>query len=117
VRRTLAISLLMLFLLPFAQPLFGASAEQATVPVCCRKNGKHHCMMASRSPQRIIGQKCPFHIFPPAVSVVPSFAPSTSASVFAGIVQHPVVTPQVGARQRVSYDRTRQKRGPPVFSI
>lgn len=108
----------MLFLLPFAQPLFGASAEQATVPVCCRKNGKHHCMMASRSPQtRIIGVECPYHMFPPAVMVVPSFAPSTSASVFAGIVQHPVVTPQVEARQRVSFDRTRQKRGPPAFSI
>jgi hypothetical protein len=114
----LAISLLMLFMLPFAMPLFGAPADQASVPVCCRRNGKHHCMMASHGTQtRAIGTKCPYHIFPPAVMVVPTFAPSTAASVFAGVVQHPVVTPQVEARQRVSFDRTRQKRGPPVLSL
>jgi hypothetical protein len=113
----LAISLLMLFMLPFAMPLYGATAEQASVPVCCRRSGTHHCMMASHSSNRVIGQKCPYHIFPPATMVVPTFAPSTAASVFAGVVRHPVVTPQVEARQRVSFDRSRQKRGPPALSL
>lgn len=114
----LAISLLMLFMLPFAMPLFGATADQASVPVCCRRSGKHHCMMASHSTQsRVIGTECPYHILPPAVMVVPTFAPSTAASIFAGVLRHPVVTPQVEARQRVSFDRSRQKRGPPLLSL
>lgn len=113
----LAISLLMLFGLPFVLPLFGASAVEATLPACCRRNGKHHCMMYMAWSQdrafRTIREKCPYSIAPPAVLVVRSFAPSTAASVFAGITRHPAAIPQVEAQLRVSFDRARQKRGPP----
>lgn len=120
VRRALAISLLTLFLLPFALPLFGASARQTDLPACCRRNGKHHCMMSmvsSRMQTRIIGVKCPYRIVPPAVMVAPPYAPAPAASIFAGVTRHPAVAPQVEALRRVSLDRARQKRGPPAIFI
>ncbi|MGB7188624.1 MAG: hypothetical protein WBD10_00675 [Acidobacteriaceae bacterium] len=119
VRRILAISLLMLFALPFTMPLFGAEGTAASVPACCRRNGKHHCVMSMGSSRDssapIVWQKCPYSIMPPAVLVLPSFTPSPSASIFAGVTRHPAVSAQVEARQRVSFDRARQKRGPPAF--
>jgi hypothetical protein len=118
VRRMLAISLLILFALPITLPLFGADAAAASVPACCRRNGKHHCMMSMGSSRDssllIIWQKCPYSVTPPAVSVLPSLAPSPSASIFAGVRRHPAAAAQVEARQRVSFDRSRQKRGPPA---
>jgi hypothetical protein len=119
VRRLLAISLLMLFALPFALPLFGASAAEANLPLCCRRNGKHHCaMMDMDSPQgpsmSTVSEKCPYSIVPPAILVLPTFTPSTAASVFAGITRHPAAAPQTEAQRRISFDRSRQKRGPPT---
>lgn len=101
-------------MLPFGLPLFGATASEASVPVCCRRSGKHHCMMSMNSHIRTVGERCPFHVLPPAAMVVPTFAPSASASIFAEVVRHPAVAPQVEARQRISFDRSRQKRGPPA---
>jgi hypothetical protein len=119
VRRLLAISLLMLFGLPFALPFFGEKAAEASLPVCCRRDGKHRCAMATMDPSqgssmRTIGEKCPYSIAPPAILVLPTFTPSIAASVFAGITQHPAVAAQAEAQRRVSFDRTRQKRGPPT---
>lgn len=115
----LAIPLLILFMLPFALPFLGASAEAASVPACCRRNGKHHCMMkldaTRRSSTSIVGEPCPYSSQQPAILVPPSFAPSTSASVFAGITRHPAAAPQAEAQQRISFDRSRQKRGPPAL--
>ncbi|MGC2163529.1 MAG: hypothetical protein WA634_16590 [Silvibacterium sp.] len=117
-RRLLAISLLMLFTAPFVMPLFGTSTAESTVPACCRRNGKHHCMMNMAWSQdrtfRTVGEKCPYSIAPPAILVLPSFKPSAAASVFAGITRHPAVVPQTEAQFRVSFDRSRQKRGPPA---
>ncbi|MFZ0663221.1 MAG: hypothetical protein WAM66_11055 [Acidobacteriaceae bacterium] len=117
-RRILAIPLLILFILPFALPLFGTSVAEAAVPACCRRNGKHHCMMYMEWSQRrsftTVREKCPYSIVPPAILVLHSFAPFPSASVFAGVTRHPAVSPQVEAQQRVSFDRTCQKRGPPA---
>lgn len=119
VRRLLAISLLILFGLPFALPLFGARAAEAELPLCCRRNGKHHCaMMGSIDPERgpsmrTVADKCPYSIAPPAILVLPSFTPPTAASVFAGITRHPAIAAQSEAQRRISFDRARQKRGPP----
>jgi hypothetical protein len=122
VRRLLAISLLTLFALPFALPLFANSASDANLPVCCRRDGKHHCaaMVVGRSQStsmRTVGEKCPYSIAPPAILVLPSFRPSTAASIFAAIVQHPAAAPQIEAQWRISFDRSRQKRGPPAQSV
>jgi hypothetical protein len=119
VRRLLAISLLLLFGLPFTLPLFGASAAESNLPLCCRRDGKHHCAMiamdSSQGPStRNVSEKCPYSIAPPAIVVLHSFKPSTAASVFAGIARHPAAAPQTEAQRRISFDRSRQKRGPPA---
>jgi hypothetical protein len=117
-RRCLAIPMVLLFLLPFVSALFGASDAEAGVPACCRRDGKHHCAMlaAPSLPDKGVGsirEKCPYTPAALTVVVLPSFAPSTAAAIFAGVVQHTSVAPQTSARGRVSYNRSRQKRGPP----
>jgi hypothetical protein len=119
VRRLLAISMLMFFGLPFALPLFGARAAEASLPICCRRNGKHHCAMASMDSYTgrstsIVTERCPYSTATPPMLVLRSFTPTTAASVFAGIAHHPAISAQTEAQWRVSFDRTRQKRGPPI---
>lgn len=116
-RRALSISLLLLLMAPAIVPLLGTQAAEDTLPACCRRNGKHHCMMSMAFMQdqafRTINEKCPYNLAPPAVIVLPPYTPSAPASIFAGILRHPSVVPQTEAQQRVSFDRSRQKRGPP----
>lgn len=115
-RRAFAIPLLLFFMLPIALPFFSVNAASASVPVCCRRNGKHHCMMmltSRHSKTSQIDERCPYSAVQPAMIVPASYAPSTSASVFAELTQHPSVAPQAEAQQRISFDRSRQKRGPP----
>lgn len=121
-RRLLAISLLTLFALPFALPLFARDAADANLPVCCRRDGKHRCAAMNAASfdgtsMRTVGEKCPYSIALPAILVLPSFQPSSGAAIFAGIVRHPAVAPQIEAQQRISSDPTRQKRGPPSQSV
>jgi hypothetical protein len=122
VRRALAISLMLLFSLPLVTPLFGSAAE-AVIPLCCRRGGKHHCAMPSETTQdsgfgaRAVREKCPYMPAGPAVLVLPSFTPSTAASIYAGITRHPAVSPQTYAQLRISFDRARQKRGPPALLV
>lgn len=119
-RRFLAISLLFLFGLPLVAPLFGDSVAEASLPACCRRDGKHHCELMSTggSDSRGAGavhEKCPYTPAAPAVLVLPSFTPSTAASIFSGITQHPATVAQTEAQLRISFDRSRQKRGPPTL--
>ena len=117
VRRALAISLMVLFSLPLVSSLFGTA--EATVPVCCRRDGRHHCAMPFEESEQGSGahavrEKCPYTPAAPAVVLLPSFKPSPLAMFFAGIAQHPAISPQTDAQRRISFDRTRQKRGPPA---
>ena len=120
VRRLLAISLLFLFSLPLISPLLGDDAE-ASLPACCRRSGKHHCEMpdastaTSRSGAGAVHEKCPFTPAAPAILVLPSFTPPTAAAIFAGIASHPAIAAQTEAQLRISFDRARQKRGPPAL--
>lgn len=122
-RQFLAISLLMLFALPFATPLFGVNAAEAELPACCRRTGKHHCemkvVMAGQQGSLIttVGEKCPYSVAPPAILAAAVYAPSASGSIFAGVARHPAVAAQVEAQLRISFDRARQKRGPPAITL
>jgi len=118
--RTLSAILLTIAMgLPMAAPLF-ASGETA-LPICCRRNGKHHCM-AKMSHAMDLGTtptvslpqtKCPQ--FPKMLGVTSHgrLGFSTSTAVFAGIVSHPALSPQTQSNYRVSLLRSHQKRGPP----
>jgi len=117
VRRLLAISLVLVFGLPLALPMFSAQAAEQNLPACCRRDGRHHCSMpsdGSRSSVSTIGEKCPCAPAAPTFLLHGSFTPSTAAAIFAGITQHPAIFAQTQAQLRVSFDRARQKRGPPL---
>jgi hypothetical protein len=62
-----------------------------------------------------IRDKCPFTREALATLLTARFATSAAGAVFAGIVQQASVVPQAEAQLRVSFDRVRQKRGPPVL--
>ncbi|HEV2463890.1 MAG TPA: hypothetical protein VGT04_08800 [Acidobacteriaceae bacterium] len=64
-----------------------------------------------------IGEKCPYSVAPPATIILPAYTPPASASIFAGISRHPAVAAQVEAQFRISFDRARQKRGPPIVIL
>jgi hypothetical protein len=66
---------------------------------------------------RTFHEKCPYDIAPPAVMVLPPYKPSAPASIFTGIRRQMSVAPQTEAQLRVSFDRTRQKRGPPAQTV
>ena len=119
-KNAIAISLMVLFSLPLVSSLFGTA--EATVPVCCRRDGRHHCAMPPEesnqgSGVQVVREKCPYTPAAPAVVLLPSFKPSPLAMFFAGIAQHPAVFPQTDAQRRISFDRTRQKRGPPLPTV
>jgi len=122
-RRLLSIALLAAFSLPLIAPVLAlASASDANLPACCRRNGTHHCSMlrmqtesSSSTPNfSAIPERCPAY---PAV-ITPAkhgdLAIHTASLIFAGAVSHPSFRPQTIARARVSLDRSRQKRGPPT---
>lgn len=117
-RRLLAIPMLLLFVLPFVSGFFGANAAEASLPACCRRGGQHHCDLMTSQPAGNTGaaairEKCPYSPAALSVVVLPTFAPTTAAAIFAGVQQHGSIAPQTEARRRISFDRARQKRGPP----
>lgn len=126
VRRLIGITLLLLFSAPLISPLLALTASTAAnLPACCRRNGAHHCMMnmdqtessGSAPSLSAIPRKCP--AYPAAVTPIQHGDLSTHAAslIFAEIVSHPSVRTQTAARARVALDRSRQKRGPPSYSL
>jgi hypothetical protein len=124
-RKLIAIALLALFGLPFASTLLAlAPKSEANLPACCRRSGKHHCMMAMAERTKLVGDKPEFGAPPEKCPFAPSHAITVPAhdllgvlsgsAIFAGLVSHPAVYPQTLAQWRINRDRSNQKRGPPT---
>lgn len=118
-RRIIALSLTIIFSWMLMAPLFGPDAD-ANLPPCCRRNGKHHCMM--RMMQRLSGnrkgftavsERCP--CLPASTCAVysPTYDPRAAQQFYAEDVSHPACGPQTQARYRLFVLRSHQKRGPP----
>ena len=119
-RRAIAISLMMLFSWTLMAPLFAQDSD-ASLPACCRKNGKHHCnmgMMASHSDgQRgftTVAEKCPCRPSSASATHSPRVKAEMERFYYAEVVSHPARCPQTEALYRVSLLRSHQKRGPPA---
>ncbi len=121
----IATSLLILLSAPLIAPLLALSRDpDANLPVCCRRNGKHHCMMSAEMMQAMLGgtrvsvvpMKCP--MYPRAINSAQHHELSfhTAALLFAEAVSHPALHAQTEARARVSRFCARQKRGPPALT-
>lgn len=123
VRRASAMSLLFAICFPtIVAPAF--ADEEANLPQCCRRTGIHHCSMgqdeggpAGGTSFQSIQTRCPACPIGAAASASPDFAfLKASVAIFASVVSHPSTHFQTEARYRVSFSRTRQKRGPPALS-
>jgi hypothetical protein len=119
-QRSIATALAFLFSWLLMAPVFAAPL-QSGIPLCCRKGGSHQCTMqspGSGESVHTVQAKCPYAYGSSTLaSHCDAFAPATDESVYAGVVHHPAVCPQTEASFRISYDRSRQKRGPPVSNL
>ncbi len=105
--------------------LTSGAPSDAGVPACCRRSGKHHCAMTKAerekmsqvTSERRFGaplERCPMQQKALAAvhheqSVVGAAGATTVASL------HPLsAAAQAECLRRISFDRSRQKRGPPV---
>jgi hypothetical protein len=120
-RRLCATLLLALFGLPLILPAIRVESE-AKLPACCRREGKHHCGMPDtarqqETPGAAIREKCSVY---PGASAIPAYSNATllnaTLAFYSSLVKHPAVQSQTEALQRISFSRSRQKRGPPVLS-
>lgn len=128
-RRLLAIMIAVLIGLPAISPLFALSdAGDTSRPACCRRDGKHHCMLmemetSSPGPQSgmsvkavTVSERCPYGLKSLPGTSHPDWTLQTAEAIFAGIVAHPSIAPQTESKRRISADRSRQKRGPPAIA-
>lgn len=98
-----------------AQP----KAKEGKLPACCRRDGKHRCAMTAPSTQtgglnlEAVRPKCAQ--YPSRSSEAPVVvhyaAPAASAMEIALTLDS--VVEQTDAQGRISFSRSRQKRGPP----
>jgi hypothetical protein len=116
-RRVIALSLMMLFSCTLIAPLFASGAD-AYVPACCRRNGKHHCMMERRSGQEkgitSVSEKCPYCPVGTCAEYFQIFKPESGDLFSAGVVRHLSIAPQTEALYCISPFRSHPKRGPPL---
>ena len=121
-RKVISTSLLMLFLLPLRSPLFAANAVETNLPSCCRKDGRHQCAMPSMTMssatstgaiQAVMREKCPCSPAPLVTAHPELSRDEARATTFLGIIGLETCVAQTEARYRISFDRSRQKRGPP----
>jgi len=120
-RRWLSLSLFVAMLLA---PMMSVAAEaQAGVPACCRRAGAHHCMggMVAVDPDgapRVRGPRemCPYQ---QRGLVAGAHHEQVGMAVAVGCLVVGLHAPgglaQVECLRRISFDRSRQKRGPPVL--
>jgi hypothetical protein len=118
-RRAVAHSLLMIFGWMLIAPLFAPDAD-AGLPACCRRNGKHHCIM-SRMGQTggnekgftSVSEKCP--CLPAITGAVHAakYMPVSGQRFYAEVTFLPAYAPQTSPSFGISFLRGHQKRGPP----
>jgi hypothetical protein len=116
VRRVLASLLLVLFSFSLIAPALFASDTDSKLPACCRRNGKHHCGLATGS--GFHAARCADF---PSVNAIPASQtaalPGLSRSAFIALIIQPGNSSRLEARSRISYSQAGQKRGPPAFSL
>ena len=100
-------------------PLEAFSPQAEQLPMCCRRNGAHHCAMSMSQPVSGSGPsliaKCPR--FPDRRGLPVGNGSSllgASQGVAAALITRPAAEAQTEAQYRVSLQRSHQKRGPPI---
>jgi len=115
-RRFLASSLLLLFSFLLSSPLILAWDADSNLPACCRRAGRHACVMQGQSSSGPAVQAPRCASFPGAQTI-----PSSSKTallpnlrtIVQGIPMQASPPQQAESLRHVSFDRSGQKRGPP----
>jgi hypothetical protein len=124
-RRSLATLLVSVISLSLIAPALITDSE-SYLPACCRRGGEHHCAMkdmaqdAAEAPSGPVfaahTDKCPY--FPKGGALLPhSGIVLACSSRLAASVTFSQFTPQAQAEaaDRTSFNRSHQKRGPPIL--
>jgi len=127
-RRSTAIAVLLLLLsswgTPFLSALTGRTEE--SLPACCRRNGKHHCMMSLGERRQLGGpyrqfnppaEKCPYA--PAAAVAVHSelYAIPATESAFAAFFGGAATFAQSRSLLHIAETSSLRKRGPPIHRL
>jgi hypothetical protein len=117
-RRTISLALLTIFSWILIVPFLGPDAE-ASLPACCRRNGKHHCAMClarqSDAPGfATISEKCPCQPARSCAVHSPTYKPEAVEDLSAGLACHRTGQPQLRALYRRCFLHHHHKRGPPT---
>jgi hypothetical protein len=125
-RRLLSILVFAATLLPLIAPVLSSGAmAQSTLPACCRRGGKHACAMLGDPSMQKAGaaltqpgfrtplEQCPYRQCSLGAVHLQTFTPGVPSAALAGMLRPPSVTAQAECLWRISFDRSRQKRGPP----
>jgi hypothetical protein len=119
-RRTIALTVLTIISWMLIAPLFAPGAE-ASLPPCCRRHGKHHCMMrrmerpgSKQNGLATASEKCP--CAPAATGAVYSrcYKPEAGKQIQAAAVGPAARAPETDALHRISFLHSHPKRGPPA---
>jgi hypothetical protein len=120
-RRLAAILLVAWFSFSLIGPVVLAADAQSNLSACCRRNGQHHCTASSQGLGSRAGwraARCPAF---PAAKALPAarqaIAPAHAPAAAASLPTYPVVPVRSAVLRRTGYDRTGQKRGPPLFLL
>jgi len=124
-RRALAALLVSAFSFSLIAPALITDSE-SYLPACCRRGGEHHCAMKDMAPDadgapsgpllRAHADKCPY--FPKGGALLPhSGIVLACSSRLAAHATFSQFTPQAQAEtaDRTSFNRSHQKRGPPIL--
>jgi hypothetical protein len=114
VRRASAILLVAVCSLSLIGPAF--TDANSALPSCCRRDGRHHCAMTGKAGVQLTRQKCSNY---PEAGAAPAcfktLAAKPSHTLYAAILTYPAGHAQTEARYGASFNRSRQKRGPPTL--
>ena len=116
-RRVLALLLLAAFSFPLIAAVIAPDAEQ-NLPICCRRNGKHHCNMSGKSGHgsgyNTAVSKCP--LYPTSGSAQPTGDSGLSPleAAFGGTMAVSLrVTVATTAHPQLRLTEAAAQRGPP----
>ena len=114
VRRFLSIMMLLLSAFPLVAPALGQTAPQAHVLLCCRMMGAHHCMTVTYTQVPVVHPHCPALQGASSPAHTAAWIISTAHETSVANTIEALKVRQVEAGYRISFYRSRQKRGPPA---
>jgi hypothetical protein len=119
-RRVWSALLVLVFSLPLIAPALVSAPDDSQLPACCRRHGKHHCAMNMEvgnipSGFHVVSEKCPYSPFARPLLMLPyAFALNNAPAALRQAAGSAAIVREAEAGYRISADRTRHKRGPPL---